>query len=740
MRPKTKYLLIALFTAIITLSAGLTQISYAEEKPKVVFFLIDNVTWEDIILAEDEFFNRLIDESAIGLLNNRTYGRPSRPRGTLTVGSGVRANAVTNSLDGYNATEEHGSMPVADVFFLRTGKRAQPHNVVELGLPSIINDNRNIRQEIVPGALGQILKDNGYRAAVLGNSDTSFKHGSDYNNREIVDVAMDADGIVDYGNVGKNLLVRDLEAPFGLRTNDTLMLAQFKDLMGKADFVAIDYGDTTRADLYASYVLPERTIKMKSDAIKRAGGFIKQAREVSGDDTVFIIASLSPPGAHKSPVSGKLEQLTLLVINGPGFEAGTLKSDTTRRAGIVGNVDITKTILDIYGLEPHYSMVGSIARIEAVKTAPETLSKFNTSAMGIKSGRRTAILTFIYLQIALYLIAALLLLWKGVTNRRYIRLLETLILTSMGFPLFSYFTSKIDGLAVNGTLLTATTLALSLLLAVILGLMRRNKFVPLAVICGATLTALIGDVLLGGQLQLNTIFGYDPIRGSRFFGMGNEAMSILLATSLLTIGVILERWHGLKGILIASVIALLVLVVDGFPTLGADVGGIIAFVAAFIATWFHYKGIRFSIKNLIIGFSVIAVALTAFIAYDIVSDGSTHMGKSIKLISDGGASQMFLIIERKLSENIKILRFSTWSYFLLVILLLMISLSYRPVGLLKKLFSNYKGLAASVVGAAVGGAVGFAVNDSGILIPAITMSYVFPFIVYLMLREKYQEI
>jgi hypothetical protein len=44
-------------------------------------------------------------------------------------------------------------------------------------------------------------------------------------------------------------------------------------------------------------------------------------------------------------------------------------------------------------------------------------------------------------------------------------------------------------------------------------------------------------------------------------------------------------------------------------------------------------------------------------------------------------------------------------------------------------------ISASIVGAIVG----FAFNDSGILIPAIIMSYIIPTVVYLMLWEQYHS-
>lgn len=732
-----KYLTVFLILAAFALMGFSPQAATAKNKPKVVFILIDNIIWDEIAKANDPFLNQLIEKSPSALLNNRTYGRPSRPRAAISVGAGVRANALPSSVNGYNADENFEGVRASDVLALRTGKRASSENVVEVGLPAIIADNSDIHQEIVPGGMGKLLNDNGFKTAVLGNSDTSLFDDRDSNNREIVSLAMNDSGMVDYGNVSKASLVADPTTPYGIRANDTFYLSRLEELLRVADFIAIDYGETTRADLYSAYVLEARAERLKLAAIKRASAFIEQAMEVAGEDTVFIIASLSPPGASTAPISGSEEQLTAVIISGPGFEAGSLTSAATRRPGIINNTDITVTILDIFGIAPHYSMVGSKATVTAEKLSVEQMSAFNESAVGIKSARRIAVLTFIYLQIALYVVAALLLLYVRKANKRYIGFMKILILTSMGFPLFTFFASKVHFLAVNGALLTVAALVASLVLAAVLAALKVNKLFPLAVISCATMFTILADVVLGANLQLNSIFGYDPIRGSRFFGIGNEAFSILLASALLTVGLMLERWRRGVALAAGALVALTVLFVDGFPAFGADVGGIIAIIAAFTAMGLHVQEIKLNLKTLLMSGALIALALIAFVAYDLMDGSSTHMGRTIDLISGGGVSGIITIASRKLATNFMVLRYSTWSYFLLIVMVLTVALSYRPVGLLKKLFAKHAGLTASVTGAVVGSIVGFAVNDSGILIPALIMSYIFPSIAYLMLWERY---
>ena len=41
------------------------------------------------------------------------------------------------------------------------------------------------------------------------------------------------------------------------------------------------------------------------------------------------------------------------------------------------------------------------------------------------------------------------------------------------------------------------------------------------------------DIVTGGWLQINTVFGYSPIVAGRFAGYGNQAFSLLAISALL---------------------------------------------------------------------------------------------------------------------------------------------------------------------------------------------------------------
>lgn len=706
---------------------------------KVVFILMDNITWSDIIAANDPILNNLIKNSSIGLLNNRTAQALTRSRSALTVGTGVRAGADPTSFEEFNADEPYGDDLAMTVFKQRTGKTAKPGQVLELGIAPIIKANENGMQDLTPGDLGSIIRDAGKKTAVIGNSDTALSNDPNGYNREAVDIAMDKNGIVDYGDVGKGMLKRDPNYPFGVKTDYRKLGGKFKALLDKTDFIVVDLGDTARADFYEQYAFKRVAQREKIKAIHAGARFIKQAMETAGDNTTFIVASLSPPGSSKQPIKSTDEQLTPIIVHGPGFRGGGLISGSTQRKGIVTSVDIAPTVLSILGLPKGATMVGTPMQYGGSGVNPESLNSFNLSAVGVKDTRRTAILAYIYIQVALYVLAALVLAYRKMLNKASVAILETLIFMAMGFPLFSFYTTKLEHLASQDILITLLTIGASLVFAIILMLTRRKALHPIIGISAITLVVLSVDALLGAPSFVNSIFGYDPIRGSRFFGVGNEAMSILIANALLVFGILLEKAWNKWTILVGSAVCVLTTVIIGFPTLGANTGGIIAAVAAFTAMLLQAIKSKAKVRNAVIVFAVIAAVSGLFIAYDVMNGAQTHMGRTVEMIASGGLPEIVTIATRKLSTNLMILRYSTWSYFLLITLGVFTFLWFRPAGVLRGMLANYQGISVAITASIIGGIFGFAFNDSGVLIPAIIMSYIIPAVIYLMLWERYHS-
>lgn len=62
---------------------------------------------------------------------------------------------------------------------------------------------------------------------------------------------------------------------------------------------------------------------------------------------------------------------------------------------------------------------------------------------------------------------------------------------------------------------------------------RRHLLGPGTVIAALTAAVLAGDLLTGNHLQLNSMMGYSPLVGGRYYGMGNIAFAVLATSTLL---------------------------------------------------------------------------------------------------------------------------------------------------------------------------------------------------------------
>ncbi|HZD59563.1 MAG TPA: hypothetical protein VE439_03780, partial [Anaerolineae bacterium] len=213
--------------------------------------------------------------------------------------------------------------------------------------------------------------------------------------------------------------------------------------------------------------------------------------------------------------------------------------------------------------------------------------------------------------------------------------------------------------------------------------------------------------------------------------------SILVANTLLLFGIALGRVWNTWMIVAGFILCMAVTIIIGFPLFGANTGGTITAVFAFTAMLLQATKSKAKVRNLAIAVAAVALVLGVFVAYDVMHGATTHMGKTTHLITAGGLSEIIMIAKRKLAINFMILRYNTtWSYFLLITLGLLVLLWFRPVGLLQRSLVNHRGISAAISASIIGGITGFAFNDSGILIPAIIMSYMIPTVVYLMLWEQ----
>jgi hypothetical protein len=257
------------------------------------------------------------------------------------------------------------------------------------------------------------------------------------------------------------------------------------------------------------------------------------------------------------------------------------------------------------------------------------------------------------------------------------------------------------------------------------------------VICLAVIVGLlVVDIVTGAHLQLNTVFGYSPTVGGRFAGIGNLAYSQLSAAALLLACLLAFQIRGRRGVLVASALLGVAILVDGMPIWGSDIGGVLSMVPAYAIAVSGLMGWRMRIRTVLIGVGTTLVALVVFTILDLSrpKDHQTHLGRLVTSTRDEGFHSLWVVIERKLSENFGVLFSSAWAVMVPIVLAGVAYIIWSAPGRLRALQERIPPMRWALVSLAVLAVLGFALNDSGISIPGVMTGVLTPVLIVILVR------
>ena len=740
--------LVALGGLIVSTSApAAAQSDDAEGPPgRTLIVSMPRLVWQDVADLAPPNLVSLLERSAVASLSVRAIGpRTDLGEGYVTLGAGNRARVQRDRAgDAVDADEVVGPNTGAELYRAATGEDPGDASVLSLAIGDAVADADRLLYGAAPGAMGQAIRDAGLSTAVIANADGGPPLGADERHREAALAMMDEAGRVADGTVGSQLGVVDLAAPGGRRVDPEAVLAAFDEAWdGGSSAVLVEMSDLERADRNG----------LPPTGPERAAGLaapLAEADELLGEllervdldrDRVLVVSPAAP---------GNFGRLTTFAIAGRGIEPGLARSATTRRDGFVTLPDVGATVLDSLGLDLPASMNstavtsagGSPFTLEdAARLADvDEIARFRDRTVGPVS------VVYIVLQVLTYGLAALALSRR---SRRLTRLVGGAALVILATPPVAF----LSGLGRYDRLrLVPYVVAVFVVAAVVAALARLTRryhvFLPALALVGVNWFLQLADVALGSRLQLNTPFGYSPIVAGRFQGFGNLAFAILAASAIvvatgalslrqpswpLDAAVGYETPRAYLG-WAAGVLAITFLV-DGLPSMGADVGGVLATVPAFALVLVLLAGWRVSIgKALLVG-AVTVASLAALAVLDLSRPESsrTHLGRFAQRVADGDAG---IVVERKLQSNLSILTSSVWTWLVPACLAFVAFLALRRTGYLYRLQRRVPGLRACLLGALVVGTLGFALNDSGVAVPAMMFGIVLPWVTWLLLSTE----
>ncbi len=177
---------------------------------------------------------------------------------------------------------------------------------------------------------------------------------------------------------------------------------------------------------------------------------------------------------------------------------------------------------------------------------------------------------------------------------------------------------------------------------------RRPVWLGPGLVAGITFGVLTLDALVGTPLNRASPLGSAPTFGARFYGFGNPTFSVY-AVAALVLAAALAQWlvrreRPRTAAAVVAGIGVVTMVVDVWPTLGADLGGGLVVVPAFAVLGLAASGARVTWRRFLVvaAAGVAAVAAVGVLDYLRPADQRSHLGRFVEQVVDGSAWETLL--------------------------------------------------------------------------------------------------
>lgn len=724
---------------------------------RVVVVLAPYLTWDDVMHGPMPATRAIAGRGLVADMNVRSgavgAGAPSLARGALMISAGASALAVPEAASSYSASEPVGGYTARDVYRQRFGASPGSSEVLFLGLPEQATGNAVGMLENTIGALGTAAAEAGVRTFAIGNSDPGFDAEPARRSRPAGVVAADEAGRVSSGDVSTQLLVDDPAAPFGVRTDIARLEAACATALtipGRS-LIVIDPGDLARA-----YDAASVSTTGAAEAAHRAavGATDRVVASVSKDldprrDLLVVLAPVAPEVPDQPPA------FVPVIMLGPGG-AGLATAASTHRDGIVTVMDVSATIVEAMGVTPITAMVGSpIVRVAASPSGlagrVALLERMNDTAVAIELVRVALVNTFIITTV-IVLLGSALILYRGARDlpsqaRTVARALLVLIpcLPLASVLEFAVWSRPPSAFAVLGLLIAVAAVVWG---AALLSGRGRHVALPLIVVSGLTTIVLVVDQWLGAPLSFAGTFGYSPLYGARYYGIGNEMAGLLLGSAMVACALVLDTWRDAGWVRHVRnwgwpALGAIVLLASAAPFFGANIGAVAWMTVGFLVGWLLLTGRRvWTWRNALIVVVAVVIIVAGLAAIDLLgtSGSVTHLGRAIRDASGaGGLSGLWALVARKADTNLRVFGRTNWTWLLLAVLLLLGYMRWRPRGEFAAMLRENPAYSAALGAALFAGVVGYFTEDSGIIIPALIMVPIGVTAMYLMLVRNGED-
>jgi hypothetical protein len=689
-------ILLAAFAALALLAAlPPAPAAGAQQEGRALLVGVTGLAWDDVSATTTPQLWRLSGRATVGSVSVRTVRPQTCPAdGWLTIGAGRRSIAY----------------------------RASPDACVPMATPRRAGAGSDVR---IPG----------WAATVAYNGDTGYDP--------------------QLGLLGETAR-RDGACTTAIGPGGALALADRDGLVPRYRSSA---RAATREDLAACRltVVDAGTLPLggsRAAALKAADAVVGRLVAAAPPDTTVVVTGV----ADDQPDT----RLRLGLASGPDPLGGSygralLSATSTRQNGLVQLTDITPTLLAAVGRDAGDAVVGAVwdvggGRPDARSRTVEKLAGQDAAAQVIRDVASEFFLILVIGQLLLLLV--LLVAARRAAPGRRDRLLGFISVLAVAFgamPSASYLANLAPWWRASHPV---PALALAVLVGVcvvtlvgFVGPWRRYVLGPAGAVAGVTMIVLAIDVATGSHLQLSSLMGLSPLVAGRFYGFGNVAYAVFAISSVLVAAalaaVVLARGGtARRAAMPAAAVGVVAVIVDGWPTFGSDFGGVLALVPAFAVLALLIAGVALTPRRvlLIAVGAVLIVTVIATLDWLRPPASRSHLGDFVQSVIDGDAAEILL---RKVRANLGSLGRGPVTGFGAIVLTALIVNVVRAwhgwPSWVVTAQAHSPTLRPAMLAVAVAGAVGFAVNDSGLQVPAVALTVAVPLVLAAVCRAVRQD-
>jgi hypothetical protein len=706
-----------------------------EAVDRVLIVSLPGVGWSDVRDAHMPNLAAFVEDAAVGDVSTR-IGRhdASTTEAYLTLSAGTRAVApLVDTAVAVDRDETYGGVPTAEILERRLGY--VPAGIAYLGMGAAVDANDDSPFGADVGTLGDALADAGVDRAVVANADAAEGFVSDEPPpdgayaRGAATALVDSEGIVPGGTVGRALLVDDADAPFGHRLDPDQVLAAFDGAWRGGDqfsaersVVLVEASDLSRADAYAPRAAGAQRRALRAGALADADALLGRLLERVDPERDAVLL-LSPVASASSPGLG------IAALSGPGVDPALLRSATTRRNGYVQLADVAPTVLALLGAEHPDTVEGRAFQVRGA-SGGDRIGRLREASD--EADFRASVLPAVVTVIVTALVGLALATWQ----RHRLGPRPRGVLAAAAFGVLAavpatFLVGRIEAVGTDTLRYIAALVAITALIAAAAAGVER-RWPGLGVTVGvAVIVAAIGlDVALGAPLQVNTVFGYSVAVAGRFVGLGNLAFALFGSATILLAALIVDR-TGRRGLGVAIGLLAVVLLLEGLPMLGADVGGVASMVPAFGVTALLLAGRRIAWREALALGLATAAALLAFAFIDAArpEDVQTHLARLADHVLEGRWTTFFRSLSRRWQASLGGAELAAW---LTVSALVVAAGVYATLAALGRVGprvaarERHRPTVAAAAGLAVLGIIGLVANDSSVAVPLTMFIVIVP--------------